>query len=483
MNREPDLTKAQLFLDESWIEEANFVTRQWHQPRRFTEPVLKPESPWERWNPTMYGTVLHWHGKFHMWYVTFGWDPRDPSPLPKRMADAGVCYASSEDGIVWEKPQLGLCAFEGSRENNIVLQGAGPGYYIDNISVIDDSKDDEWPLKAFYWSAATHDWKTKDWGIFVVRSKDGIHWEHEPGLVLPQWIDRFNAVDRKIDGEYVVYGRAVDVARTMGRNGRSVWRSASRDLLNWSEPSLVLERDPDDPMYMQYYSLMAFPYESLVLGGLERMHMVPDVLDIELVWSNDRGREWKRAGRRPAFLEPSQPGHGMRSWDDAWVSLPSSAPIKHHGNLWFYYTGRSGAHASPHGNNYGAIGLALLRIDGFASLQAAEAYQGQVVTKSMTWPGGDLLVNADPRRHLTSHPGFCGGEVRVEIRGENNESLPGYSWDDATPITANTRAYVDFRAPVEWANGKTARELAGQRIRLAFSMRDAHLYSFCSSVD
>ncbi len=69
MNPQPDLTQAQLFLDNTWVEEATFISRQWHPPRKFPDPVLKPEHPWEHWCPTIYGTVLHWRGKFRMWYT------------------------------------------------------------------------------------------------------------------------------------------------------------------------------------------------------------------------------------------------------------------------------------------------------------------------------------------------------------------------------------------------------------------------------
>ena len=40
----------------------------------------------------------------------------------------GLCYACSVDGIHWEKPELGLVAFDGSKQNNILMRrvnGAG----------------------------------------------------------------------------------------------------------------------------------------------------------------------------------------------------------------------------------------------------------------------------------------------------------------------------------------------------------------------
>jgi len=96
--------------------------------------------------------------------------------------------------------------------------------------------------------------------------------------------------------------------------------------------------------------------------------MAPDRLDTELIWSHDGGYQWNRAPKRPAFLSPS----AERRWDDTWTSLPTNAPIRHQGRLWCYYSGRSGAHSAQFPTNDGAIGLAMLRIDGFASLCSAE---------------------------------------------------------------------------------------------------------------
>ena len=36
-----------------------------------------------------------------------------------------TCYAESADGVRWTKPSLGLVEFEGSKDNNIILEGTG----------------------------------------------------------------------------------------------------------------------------------------------------------------------------------------------------------------------------------------------------------------------------------------------------------------------------------------------------------------------
>jgi len=98
----------------------------------------------------------------------------------------------------------------------------------------------------------------------------------------------------------------------------------------------------------------------------------------------------------------------------------------------------------------------------------------------MQWPGGDLLVNVDARRHLTTHRSFCSGAVTVEVRDEQNRPIGGYAWADAQPVGMNTNSFPDSRAAVRWQGDKSARDLGGKRVRLAFKVRDAHLYSFCA---
>lgn len=450
MTATSDLFCAQLFLDDTHIEHSLWLTRQWHQPRKFPQPVLVAEHPWERWCPVMFGSVLHWDGLYRMWYV--GWT-REPRPR--------ACYAESEDGVIWRKPWLGTCELDGSRDNNVVLQSSlGPEGLIDDLTVIHDPDDADWPLKMLYWQSG---------GIHAARSCDAIHWDTTPGNVLPGWGDRFNAVPTRHDGKYVVFGRAP--TRDGGR-GRRVWRTESPDLATWSEPELVLAPDVEDPRYMQYYSMVPFVYEGLVLGGLERMYVSPDKLDTELIFSRD-GRTWQRSRPRPAFLTWGAEG----AFDSTWVNLSASAPVRHSGLLWFYYSGRAGAHGAPAPMNYGAIGLCSLRVDGFASL-VAYGKAGLLVTPVVEWPDAELAVNFDPRPDTASHPGDQVGELRVEVRDESGLALAGYAFDQCTPLVQNTWRDEDSSRTVLWEGGASARALAGRRVHLAFRLRDGHLYSF-----
>ena len=448
--------ESQLLIDDTWIADGTKVGRVFHQARKYPDPILVADKPWERFCPVIYGTVLDAGDRLRIWYKTRTFDSVHK-----------ICYAESVDGITWEKPDLGLIEYEGSKDNNISIQHP-EGIMIDGVGIIEDPEDAEWPFKAVFWQAGPKR------GMCVIRSKDGLAWDWNPGLVLPDWGDRNNCMSRKDNGKYVILGRSPGLTKKYGV--RIVARTESEDLVHWSEPTLILKPDTEDDAGLQFYSAVAFRYESLYLGFIERMHVCPDLLDTELIYSHD-GWDWRRTRPRPRFIEWGSP----RRWDDTWLFVGTNAPIRRTGQLWFYYSGRSSAHGAAYPENHGALGLALLRTDGFASMQAKEK-EGWIETPPMRWPGGDLEVNVDCRRDLTQHYSTCSGELRVEVRGPSGRTLKGYSAEDCAIVRRNTASRKlgsDSHVPVFWQDGKRSMNRhQGKAVRLVFHMRDAHLYSF-----
>jgi len=449
-----NLFESQLFLDDTWIADSNRVGRVWHQPRKRAEPVLQATAAWEG-IPVMFGSVLCRAGRFQMWYISWQGAYR-----------GAIAYAESPDGIHWTKPALGLVDVDGRRDNNLLF--ARHDCYVDNLGVVDDPADRRWPLKMIYWTNQGR----KPGSLCSARSADGIHWDWSLGTVLPGWGDRMNVMPARVDGKIVV------LARDPGLVDRYGWRLSSRiesrDLVRWSKPELLVKQDPEDDPHLEIYSATAFRYESMYIGSIERMHMVPDLLDPELWFSHD-SHVWHRTRPRGTFLERGPAG----SWDGAWLCLPGSGPIRRNGELLFHYSGRACAHAHHDSYRVAVIGLASLRIDGFCSLQAVDR-EGWVETPPLRWVRGELHLNVDPRRDLTAHPAYDGGEVRVEVRDARNKPVRGYRFADCVPVTRNTahRTAGDGTLPVEWNRGRKMAALAGRKIRLAFRLRDAHLYSF-----
>jgi hypothetical protein len=79
-----------------------------HQPYIDPNPVVVGDTPWETVRAGMFATVIQIGNKCHMWYDAIG--PR-----------IKLCYATSDDGVHWVKPALGLHEFNGSKDNNIIF--------------------------------------------------------------------------------------------------------------------------------------------------------------------------------------------------------------------------------------------------------------------------------------------------------------------------------------------------------------------------
>ena len=320
--------------------------------------------------------------------------------------------------------------------------------------------DDEWPYKLLYWDSL--DVNPDHWGIFATRSKDGIHFE-SLGNVLHKWDDRFVAVTDKVDGKYRVYGRGTfetGVERAGLWKGRTdfvteygldpfprkrpVSYTESEDLIHWTPGEQVMKTGTDDPWQMQYYSLTPFYYEGIWLAVCCACTPSPTC------WR----RNWCGAttGATGTAASPGSPSSraGPRAASTRCGSTcPPIRPSSTTTNCGSTTPAGPAATARSSPEAYGAIGLATLRIDGFCSMYGGEQ-SGAILTKPVTWPGGELLVNADPRRDISGHhSGDDGtyGSVRVEIRDAENKPLDGYRFADCNPVARNTR---DFKEEPVW---------------------------------
>ena len=132
----------QLFIDDRVVAALANVQRQPHRPVRHGPPVLVADRPWETDGGGVYmygGSVLFDSEErvFKMWYRASG--PISRKPGAQSGEDPGgyrACYAVSEDGLEWHKPDLGASEFEGRypqqpaaavRRRDAVHQAPQPG--------------------------------------------------------------------------------------------------------------------------------------------------------------------------------------------------------------------------------------------------------------------------------------------------------------------------------------------------------------------
>ena len=79
-----------------------------------SEVFFHKERPWEQGANLHTNAMLHDGGRYRLWYGV------------QRLEDitrSYVCYAESDDGFTWRRPELGLCEYEGSTRNNIICAG------------------------------------------------------------------------------------------------------------------------------------------------------------------------------------------------------------------------------------------------------------------------------------------------------------------------------------------------------------------------
>lgn len=98
-------------------------------------PVVKtgPRGAPDHGHAILYGTVIKEGRKYRMWYLAMGQTYiQNNGQAPGYWRP--MCYAESEDGINWVKPELGLVEFNGNKRNNICLIEGSPS----SLTLVDD---------------------------------------------------------------------------------------------------------------------------------------------------------------------------------------------------------------------------------------------------------------------------------------------------------------------------------------------------------
>ncbi|MBN1555148.1 MAG: hypothetical protein JXA11_10410 [Phycisphaerae bacterium] len=376
------------------------------------------------------------------------------------------CYAESDDGINWVKPNLGLHPFNGSTDNNIII----PAGNIWGVIKEPNDPDPNRLYKAMVWHEPQYAGVE---GYFIYTSSDGIHWNRETPLDHPVLRSATDYSGEGIGdtsnfrwdpmlGKYVGY-----VKLFPGEKFRLSGQIESDDLVNWTEPVLTIVPDAYDLPDTQIYQHRGFNYEGQWLGLARIYHdeLTPSYKQttVELTSSRD-GRTWQRVGTRgigegrQEFMSVDDDG----SWDDNYHD--PCAPIQVGDELWiFYRSARLLEKGSPETATH-QIGLAKLRLDGFASLDADSEQAGSITTVPLVFDGDMLFVNADIAE---------GGYIKAELLDAEGNVLEGYSMAECNAITGDKLA-----ARISWTNRELLVNNTTEGLRLRFEMKDAQLYSF-----
>ncbi len=485
--------ERQLFVDDYLIEKMNRVTRTYHEVEKYPgNPVLVSDKPWEalgvyidrkkKESPDielemaqdgdrtyvpgydgwalLYGTVLFDEEEqlFKMWYLTLA------------DFDSGnefvQCYATSKDGVHWDKPNLGLFEYKGSKANNIVIRQSVFENFDECFCVIKDLHDPDAQrrYKAIFYCHRHGDY---DRALWSATSPDGIRWKISKAPILTPTGDATSFFYDHLKNRYVAVPRPI-------KDQSAKALSFSDDFKTWTPMQTVLRPLPEKEHKGEYreqiYNFFPFTYESMYVGINQVYYWHPHwALVGEWVFSRD-GLNWAR----PEPWRPHFPVGGPGEFDRTNNSFSSGPPTRVGDKLYFYYSGRSYRHREyhryEHGKNQkdsgeweGSIGLAMLRVDGFASIDAPYGPDRYLITKPLLFEGDTLRLNAKCDR----------GRIRVELQDETGAPIEGFTAGDCDLLRANS---VDII--VTWKNNPNIGKRAGKPTRLRFVMENTRLYSF-----
>ena len=445
-----------LFVDDYSIEKSEGLKRTIHVARTDAKPILEPEKPWEGGRLYVYGSVYYDQESslFRLWYAS---------------ANA-VLYATSKDGINWDKPDLGIHSYKGNKNNNIIFHVGSPSVLLDKFE-----KD---PAKRYKMMGSKfkrkkdrkidHDFT----GYYAAYSADGVNWKfYEKNPVLPRHDTITLSYDPRTH-EYLAYHKIHSDWR--GYNRRIVYLARSKDMQNWTEPKVVFAPDEEDDLWAskkpertEVYNMAVIPHASGFIGfptifkvtADGRPNMKPNQsptdgpIDVQLVTSVD-GENWERTTPRKPVIQLGKPG----TYNAGAILGTTSTAVDYKDETWLFYTALTTTHGGAMPEKKLTIGRAVWRKHGFISLDATE--NATVTTKPVILKNRNLLINANA----------AAGELRVELQDEKGKALPGLSFKESIPLKTDSTCYA-----LCWRGG--AEIPTDKAIRISIKLKKAELYS------
>jgi hypothetical protein len=353
-------------------------------------PLFIEDNPWEMRFDNLYGNVIYddeekiykcWYSPFIVDYSAKGMtlEERDSKPYDApEEREMGICYATSEDGITWEKPELGIVQYGHSKANNILWRGGGDGGEHwegpHGSGIFKDlrEQDPDRLYKAIL----------KGEVLSVAFSADGIDWGSP--IECPE---ADVAGDTHNNAFWApTLGKYVGITRSWGeKKGRQVVRIESEDFIKWTKAEVVLEGISKN---QQTYAMPVFYYGGVYLGLVAIHDQNADRVWTELTWSPDT-REWNRICPGTPLIPCSDK---VLDYDYGCV-YPCAYPVFLENEIRLYYGGSDYLHF---GWRNGSLCLATLRPDGFAGYEPEFSNKPGVITTSpISYSGSAIKISAD----------------------------------------------------------------------------------------
>jgi len=371
-------------------------------------------------------------------------------------------YAESRDGIHWTQPDLNLYpnTMVGGVPvpKNAVLANVPPANH--NFTPFKDARpgvprDEQYKalgghfrppegwLRKTQGDAAVEESKQLPGGLASFVSPDGIHWKKlkQDAVTCEQKaFDSQNVSFWSVaEQQYVCYFRIFDRGPGDKRGCRAVARTTSKDFLNWTRPTIMKGRAPNE----EWYTNGTHPY-----FRAPHIYIAPATRYLEKEATNTRvilmttragSDTYDRSFGQEDFVPDPDPGN-RRNYI-AWNSVQTGPR-----ELSFYRLGKRYT----------------LRLDGFGSVHADDNV-GELITKPLKFSGRRLLVNFKTRGD---------GCLQVELLDAAGSPIPGWTIQDNVPLSGD-----EIEKEVAWKDGSDLGRWSGKPIRLRLVMKRADLYA------
>ncbi len=450
-------TRREPFVDNCLIDHLAGQARLTMHPPKREEVVFQVQGPVENACSGVYSVLVEHDGRYMLYY-------RGHYPLTEGDESKGQTanVAFSEDGIHFERPELGIIDLGDGGRNNVVWQGQQSHNFVPFRDDNPDCPADE-RFKAVGGSGTRN--------LYALVSPDGLRWRlvRDEPLDVPGAFDSANVpMWDAVIGKYRLFSRFFEPGR-----GRAIQSCTSDDFIHWTDP--VPHRYPEDAPVEEFYTnaTVAVPGAEHILLSFpmryvrDRTTPVEDIRDMDYPGTGAAGM----AGMTDAVMMSSRDGvHWQRPFPEAWLragldernwthrnNCPAIGILPLCETEWSMYV------SEHYGWPDNRLRRLSLRPWGFASVSAGYA-GGEVLTRPLTFTGGRLRINFS-----TS----AVGSVRIELQdAEDARPIAGFALDDFAPLYGDRLDHV-----ATWNGAADLSALAGRPIRLRFALKDADVFA------
>lgn len=437
-----NISKIEMFVDHELIEHMEKMSLKLHEPIR-KERVFSFDAPHEG-KTSGYVTVFRHDGKIRMYYR--GRTHKESDGTSYEL----TCLAVSSDGICFERPDLNIVEFEGSRHNNIILKDDEITHNFTPFIDSDGSVKAVGGHKKIAVNSAA---------LYGLQSDDGIHFRktQETPILTDGMFDSQNVVfyDERI-GKYRCYSRYFHndhlVNPKQYEGVRAIQSSVSDDFYHWEKS---VRNSYDTRVMEEFYT-----------NATVQLHGTDHYLSFPKRYVKNRERDFYDSGDTGVsdcvFMSSRDGHHWNRTFMEAYVrpGLDRKNWVNRNNMMALGIIETSNEEFSMYiSENYRTDTAGIRRLSirkyGFASVHAGYD-EGRMITKPFTFSKSRLEIN-----YSTSAVGF----VKVSLLDVNRNVLA----ESAKMYGDEIFEQVSFDTDIKKYNNIP--------VRLMFECKDSDLYA------